>query len=535
MKIECPKCHTGGKLDPTRVPDTGANIRCPSCGAVFFVEKPKAASDEGTSDAASADSSAAASEETPATAGTTPDSSGSGSQKAAAESSTAAADEAESAPGSAAAAADESSAAEGPAASTAEGSPASSGAEAATPSTPATTPVPAAAVPKPAPETVPGRPTGPSLGGPSGANPAFRMTVSQPAVGDSVVGAGAEAPAKTTPPPTEARIPRRSSSASNARIRRLASGSQAVVTHPWKVRNSSGMIYDFPDTRSVKGWLEGRTSHLDLELSHDGGDTWKAITAFDDLVGIQPRGFRSSSLRLNEGLQRAAADSLKSGQSSRTSSGTGASGTADYRSGAARAAAKADERAKGDSKASPASKDKKGNKKDQKRKKSNAPRTKRMRDQEAEIERSRRNFRIGTGVAILICCAVAWVVFKKNEARQTLPDTPAGAQMAWVIDALNGEATDMASAEIEQHFVAASLSVAGEGDVGRGARLILNELRFWHEQYPYYQFDQIVGRATPSYLEAELATSIGEAGVVGLEVQRDPPHQVISLWIRPIE
>lgn len=294
----------------------------------------------------------------------------------------------------------------------------------------------------------------------------------------------------------------------------------AGASHPWKVKNTSGMVYDFPDTKSVKTWLEGRTTHSDLELSPDGGDSWKPMSEFVELKDLQPRGLRSSSLRLSGGLERAAADALQSGPSA------GASGRADYRSGAVRPT-RSGESIKADSKAtSAASKNKKGEPK---------PKTKRAREAEAELEKSRRNFRIGTGLAILIACAIGWFFVQKNEARQTLPDTPAGHQLEWVLEALNGDAAEMASAEVEQHFVASSLSVAGQGDVGRGARLILNELRFWQDQYPHYQFDSIVGRATPTYLEAQLATSVGEAGIVGLEVERDPPHSVISLWIRPAE
>jgi hypothetical protein len=280
------------------------------------------------------------------------------------------------------------------------------------------------------------------------------------------------------------------------------------------------MVYDFPDSTSVKTWLEGRTSHIELEVSSNGGGSWKSINDFDELSTIQPRGLRSTSLRLSGSLQRSAEDALQS-SSSVPSPRSGETGAAQYRSGAARAAA-----LKNDEKKNPNTKTEK---KEQK------PKTKRMRDQEADIDQSRRNFRLGTGVVILICSLIAWVFFQKNEARQTLPDTPAGEQLAWVIEALNGEANEMASAEIEQHFVTDSLSQAGQGDVGRGARLVLNELRFWEDQYAYYQFDQLVGRTTSSYLEAELATSVGETGVVGLEVEPDAPHRVISLWIRPLE
>ncbi|MFT6398489.1 MAG: hypothetical protein ACJAYU_003247 [Bradymonadia bacterium] len=302
------------------------------------------------------------------------------------------------------------------------------------------------------------------------------------------------------------------------------------------------MVYDFPDTQSVRSWLEGRSSHKDLLLSNDDGDSWKPAPEISDLAGIEPRGFRTSSMRLSDSMQQAAvaAGALSAAEAEAQ--------VEEYRTEAAKAAAtrateeveRTKERAEAEARtaveAEEAAKiDKAAQKRKKKKKKERPPKSKRMRDHDAAMARSKRNFRVASGVVFFLAMAAAGLFLRQAEVRQTLPDSVAGEQLAWVIDALNGGAIDMASAEVEQHFVPGSLEGAGNGDVGRGARLILNELRFWHDTYPYYQFDRLLGRTTDTYLEAQLDTSVGEAGVVGLEVESDPPHRIVSLWIRPLE
>lgn len=438
MKIECPKCHTGGKLDPARVPDGGANIRCPSCAAVFFVQKPN----DATAPPASVQTSAADS----------------------------------------------------------------------------------------APKTAPGKPQGAAIGGPR-TGESFNLTGSLPEVTQD----------SSPEPPTPAS---RTASGSSRRAAARSAVTAARTSGAWKVKNSTGMVYNFPDTQSIRAWLEGRTSHSDLLISPDDGTTWLPVAETPDLADVEPRGFRTSSMSLSVGMQQAAAAA-----GARRAAQADAQADAqveEYRSEAAKAAAaraveeaeKAKEAAEAEARsaeeAEAAAEAAKVEKK-KKKKKEAPPKSKRMRDHDAAMQRSRRNFRIATGLVFILVVTAGWVVTKQAEVRQTLPDSPVGEQLEWVIDAINGESVEMASAEVEQHFLPSSLQGAGNGDVGRGARLILNELRFWHDTYPFYQFDRLLGRTTETYLEAQLDTSVGEAGVIGLEVEMDPPHRIVSLWIRPLE
>ncbi|MGD8277948.1 MAG: zinc-ribbon domain-containing protein [Gemmatimonadota bacterium] len=43
MNIRCPKCQTVFRVNPERIPATGARARCARCGATFMVKRPAAA------------------------------------------------------------------------------------------------------------------------------------------------------------------------------------------------------------------------------------------------------------------------------------------------------------------------------------------------------------------------------------------------------------------------------------------------------------------------------------------------------------
>lgn len=40
MQIECPQCGARGKIDPSRLPEQGAHLKCKHCSERFFVAKP---------------------------------------------------------------------------------------------------------------------------------------------------------------------------------------------------------------------------------------------------------------------------------------------------------------------------------------------------------------------------------------------------------------------------------------------------------------------------------------------------------------
>lgn len=58
----------------------------------------------------------------------------------------------------------------------------------------------------------------------------------------------------------------------------------------WKLRNSVGLVYDFPGLEELRRWLKGRDSFDGLTVSVDNGNTWEDIGAFTELEGVQPTG-----------------------------------------------------------------------------------------------------------------------------------------------------------------------------------------------------------------------------------------------------
>lgn len=57
MKTVCPSCGAVGNVSEDRIPETGANIRCPSCSTIFFVSRDGSASGAAPRSAAAGDQS----------------------------------------------------------------------------------------------------------------------------------------------------------------------------------------------------------------------------------------------------------------------------------------------------------------------------------------------------------------------------------------------------------------------------------------------------------------------------------------------
>lgn len=58
----------------------------------------------------------------------------------------------------------------------------------------------------------------------------------------------------------------------------------------WKLRNSVGLVYDFPGIEQLRRWLSGRDSFDGLTVSADDGETWTDVSDVSELDGVQPTG-----------------------------------------------------------------------------------------------------------------------------------------------------------------------------------------------------------------------------------------------------
>ena len=52
----------------------------------------------------------------------------------------------------------------------------------------------------------------------------------------------------------------------------------------WKLKTSFGLVYDFPDTASLRSWLAARDDLAGYQLSGDSGSTFKELTAFPSIM-----------------------------------------------------------------------------------------------------------------------------------------------------------------------------------------------------------------------------------------------------------
>lgn len=70
---------------------------------------------------------------------------------------------------------------------------------------------------------------------------------------------------------------------------RETSGESAAVQR-WKLRNSVGLVYDFPSIEQLRRWLAARDTFDGLTVSPDGGATWSEVDETEALEGVKPTG-----------------------------------------------------------------------------------------------------------------------------------------------------------------------------------------------------------------------------------------------------
>ncbi len=230
MKVKCPSCTAVGKVPSDKLPQRGANIRCPACSYVFFVGGPDGAN--------------VVADDTPETA--TSASGVPGPQLGG-----------------------------GPAVPTAR----FTGSRPSVPSgdhaaidddMPTSDYVAAQSQPQPS------------------AAPSHATPVPPPASLPSAAAPSGDTPSSTTDQGVHVR---RGNASQPSRAR--ATGVAGRLRKSWKVKNSMGIPLDFVDTGSLREWLSGQGTHDGITASDDGGTTWLPLSEYPELADIQARGLRS--------------------------------------------------------------------------------------------------------------------------------------------------------------------------------------------------------------------------------------------------
>lgn len=495
IRIECPSCSTKGKLDAGALPEAGANIRCPACDNVFFVD-PKASAVHAPDATAS-----------PETAGAD----GPGRQHASADSSA-------SQSGLGTQPSTDDTAADPAAARRRASVPRLSvddiaGADTDPSAAPHASPTPAPEPAPPSPSTAPGHPAAST----SPVSPAPQELDDPPEVDVELVDG----------PPSASGYGSTGGSRRVVLNAGTASISQPVpVADPlrpanhrgaWRVNAGSGMIYDFPDTDNLRAWLETRTSHTGITASTDNGATFRPLAEFPELAGVRARGFRTTTLRMPVQLDHRAQDSAGEYITP---------GSRDYMSGVVGAvpepSVSGSQVVATPDEPEPAPT----------RKKRRAPKEKkrigaRLRPEIDDPQMPPMARALGLLLLLGFALFGAFRYFTYDTSPR-IPDTPAGNQFLWVLSAMNGGAAGMNELEVQRHFAPEVLETLP-------ANRLIAELRFWHERNPGYTFDGVTGNMTDYFLEARISTPLQDAGIVTVMVEPTPPHRLIEFRIRPAD
>lgn len=323
----------------------------------------------------------------------------------------------------------------------------------------------------------------------------------------------------------------------------------------WKVRTSAGMVYDFPDTDSLRGWLSSRNSLDDLDVSSDGGASFTPVIGHEDFGAIQPRGYRTAAIRVpSQGLRSgnsgliSVADSgerplerMETGSRPISSSGESGllstSGPSPKSTSGASPADPSPAPTKNTRKPTreerrEAARAQKEAKRAAKRKaKEKAARQKEKRQRKARRRGADQSSGYGRAIGLLVLLALvafAAVGFQRLSGPPQIPNTPAGEQFRWILSAMNGQAQVMRENEIIEHFAPSALdSVA--------PREILDQLRWWHERNPGYIYNGVQrGGSSASVIQAKVSTVLQDHGLITVRVEENPPHRIVDFTINAV-
>jgi len=106
----------------------------------------------------------------------------------------------------------------------------------------------------------------------------------------------------------------------------------------------------------------------------------------------------------------------------------------------------------------------------------------------------------------------------------TIPDTPVGTQLRWVVDQLNGRAAGLDATHVRAHFAPRFLATMP------AAELVAILKRDAAQRSPVV-FTRFAGRRTPTGAIALVTARGGERGAVYVDVEAAAPHRITSLHI----
>lgn len=321
----------------------------------------------------------------------------------------------------------------------------------------------------------------------------------------------------------------------------ISGSSRAPRGAAFKVRNSVGITYDFPDLVNVRRWLEGRASHDELSISNDGGATWHAPAELAEVADVRPAGLRSSPLTENmrsarqtgsfraigstdsgpskgEASARAEAMIAPTQQSGLLSLASASAATEPAPAATASATDAATSLTEGMASAARGPQ--------ARRETEAAPHSKKARSAGKEENKPRRlKLLLAIGAAVAVIAGAGQFVVTKQEPGLQIPNSPAGRQVAWVLETIQGGTVTLSDATLQERFAPSVLEQVPLATL----RQQLEYYDSWRSDYRPIRFAR---PPTPTLLEITVLTNGGDTGVIRIETEGEAPHRMVGLNFR---
>ena len=113
---------------------------------------------------------------------------------------------------------------------------------------------------------------------------------------------------------------------------------------------------------------------------------------------------------------------------------------------------------------------------------------------------------------------------RDERSATTIPDTPVGTQLGWVLDQLNGRGADLDATRVREHFAPKFLSTMPASE------LVAILKRDAVQRSPIV-FTRFAGGHTPTGAIARVTARGGERGAMYIDVEAAAPHRIASLQL----
>lgn len=320
---------------------------------------------------------------------------------------------------------------------------------------------------------------------------------------------------------------------------------------PWKVKDAIGMVYDFPDTDSLRMWLTSRSSFDEIFVSPDGDD-WAPVPEVAPLRGVQATGFSAARRAVPRAPKAEVVPPARAGSRTRSFSGAHESAAAAADRSETRAAAasgsglrsvaksgevpraSASERrprpAAGDASLSRSGSGPSARSRQETGRVPTAADRRTERRTEKSEERSATQRVVRTAALLLVLVGLAGYAATSmlgGEVASSYPNTPAGQQVEWMVQALNDSARLANGAAIQQRFAPAALEAAS-----------VDELRDWFTYFdqlvPTYEFVKVSSERSDYAITIELETSLAHRLELSIETDSAAPHGILNMNLREL-